>query len=131
LLKSKAEVYFWIVFFFSLLSFAWCVSNIKKEETFLSTEWTKTYYLSYLLQTNFSTKKKLTLDQVKNYLGNLGVKPDVIRRVETGIEIRFTDSWERVGELLNWLYQKGVKVKFFQADVISQKGIFKVKLIIK
>lgn len=68
---------------------------------------------------------------MKNYLEKLKINPDVIRKVESGIEVKFTDSWEKVGRLLNWFYKKGVIIEWFQAEIIPQKGIFKVRFIIK
>ncbi len=108
------------------------ISEVKKSESLLLTEWSRLRYLAYLIKTEAPPRKaSLSAEALKEKLVSQGFKPETIRGVSSGVEVEMELSWRDLVRLLSWLSSQDLRVKAFYAEDPSGEGNFRIRMVIR
>ncbi len=115
-----------------LLVLGLLISEVKKAETLLLTEWSRLRYLAYLLETEAPPRRSsFSAEVLKEKLVSQGFKPEAVRGVYDVVEVELELSWKELARLLSWLRTQNLQVKAFYAEDRSGNGNFSVRMVIK
>ncbi len=110
------------------------ITDIKKNESLVVSEWARLNYLVYLIENKAYpiTKTYLSPEDLKTMLQKKGFGPEVVKETDFGgIELRFDTSWEKFGELLSFLASKNLTISSLSAEASMDGKNFKIRMVIK
>jgi hypothetical protein len=130
--EKKLLVFLMLLFAGSVLGVKF-LKDLKKAESVIVTEWARAKYLAYLIETKAPPAKQTLLpEKFKKEIQKMGITPEVMKETASGgIELKGNFSWEDLGRLLSWMNKNNFKISLFQAKVLSEEGIFEVRMIVK
>jgi len=115
-----------------LLVLGLLISEVKKAESLLLTEWSRLRYLAYLLETEAPPRpSSFSAEVLKEKLVSQGFKPEAVRGAYDGVEVELELSWRELARLLSWLRTQNFQAKAFYAEDRSGNGDFSVRMVIK